>query len=163
MNRVYKLACNFNTVEISDITYDDLLFVAKEDEIIYDVEANERYICPDICEETLITRLLQREYDVIAEIKTANVIGAVIWQKEVMPVDTHVFRVAERIGLTTRSKTPLQTELTLSKQIPGHLLPVAHHWLILHGRYTCIARNPKCNKCGITAWCRHFEKEAIGR
>lgn len=95
--------------------------------------------------------------------KTANVLGAVLWQREVMPVDTHVFRVAERIGLTYHSKTPLQTEKTLSKHIPGHLLPVAHHWLILHGRYTCIARNPKCNKCGITAWCRHFEKEAIGR
>lgn len=95
--------------------------------------------------------------------KTANVLGAVLWQREVMPVDTHVFRVAERIGLTYHSKTPLQTEKTLSKHIPGHLLPVAHHWLILHGRYTCIARNPKCAKCGITAWCRHFEKEAIGR
>ena len=90
--------------------------------------------------------------------KTANVLGAVLWQREVMPVDTHVFRVAERIGLTYHSKTPLQTEKTLSKHIPGHLLPVAHHWLILHGRYTCIARNPKCNKCGITAWCREFEK-----
>lgn len=75
MKRTYKLACNFNTVEISDITHDDLLNVANEDEIIYDTEMNERYICPDIFEETLITRLLQREYDIIAEIKTANVIG----------------------------------------------------------------------------------------
>lgn len=66
--------------------------------------------------------------------KTANVLGAVLWQREVMPVDTHVFRVSERIGLTTRSKTPLQTERTLERHIPGHLLPVAHHWLILHGR-----------------------------
>ena len=90
--------------------------------------------------------------------KTANVLGAVLWQREVMPVDTHVFRVAERIGLTYHSKTPLQTEKTLSKHIPGHLLPVAHHWLILHGRYVCIARNPKCEKCGIKAWCRAFEK-----
>ena len=71
-----------------------------------------------------------------------NVLGAVLWQKEVMPVDTHVFRVSERIGLTTGSKTPLQTELTLEKHIPGHLLPVAHHWLILHGRYVCTARAP---------------------
>ena len=66
--------------------------------------------------------------------KTANVIGAVIWQKEVMPVDTHVFRVAARIGLTRGAKTPLQTELQLEKHIPSHLLPIAHHWLILPGR-----------------------------
>lgn len=88
--------------------------------------------------------------------KTANVLGAVLWQREVMPVDTHVFRVAERIGLTYHSKTPLQTEKTLSKNIPGHLLPVAHHWLILHGRYVCTARAPKCAKCGIRALCRHY-------
>ena len=86
--------------------------------------------------------------------KTANVVGAVIWQKEVMPVDTHVFRVSNRIGLTNRSKTPLQTELTLEKHIPSHLLPVAHHWLILHGRYVCTARAPKCGECGIRTWCR---------
>ncbi len=88
--------------------------------------------------------------------KTANVMGAVVWGKEVMPVDTHVFRVSERIGLTTGSKTPLQTELQLSKNIPGHLLPVAHHWLILHGRYVCTARAPKCSECGIATWCRKF-------
>ena len=88
--------------------------------------------------------------------KTANVLGAVLWQKEVMPVDTHVFRVSERIGLTTRSKTPLQTELALEKNIPGHLLPLAHHWLILHGRYVCIARAPKCGECGIATWCRKY-------
>ena len=74
--------------------------------------------------------------------KTANVIGAVIWQKEVMPVDTHVFRVAARIGLTRGAKTPLQTELQLEKNIPSALLPIAHHWLILHGRYVCTARAP---------------------
>lgn len=95
--------------------------------------------------------------------KTANVLGAVLWNREVMPVDTHVFRVAERIGLTTGSKTPLQTELTLSKQIPGHLLPVAHHWLILHGRYVCLARAPKCALCGISAWCRYYAKSRIER
>ncbi len=88
--------------------------------------------------------------------KTANVVGAVIWGKEVMPVDTHVFRVSERIGLTTRSKTPLQTELTLEKNIPSHLLPIAHHWLILHGRYVCTARAPKCASCGIAPWCRKY-------
>ncbi|MBE6196157.1 MAG: endonuclease III [Rikenellaceae bacterium] len=86
--------------------------------------------------------------------KTANVVGAVIWQQEVMPVDTHVFRVANRIGLTNRSKTPLQTELTLEKHIPKQLLPVAHHWLILHGRYVCTARSPKCHECGIAPWCK---------
>ena len=68
--------------------------------------------------------------------KTANVVGAVIWGKEVMPVDTHVFRVSARIGLTTAANTPRQTELQLEKNIPSHLLPIAHHWLILHGRYT---------------------------
>ena len=79
-----------------------------------------------------------------------------LWQKEVMPVDTHVFRVSERLGLTTRSKTPLQTELTLEKNIPKHLLPIAHHWLILHGRYVCTARSPKCAECGLTTWCRKY-------
>ena len=88
--------------------------------------------------------------------KTANVIGAVIWQKEVMPVDTHVFRVAARIGLSRGAKTPLQTELQLEKNIPSHLLSIAHHWLILHGRYVCTARSPKCAECGIKVWCRHF-------
>ncbi|MDE5691167.1 MAG: endonuclease III, partial [Alistipes sp.] len=91
--------------------------------------------------------------------KTANVLGAVLWQREVMPVDTHVFRVSERIGLTTNSKTPLQTELALEKNIPGHLLPVAHHWLILHGRYVCMARNPQCAACGIAPWCRKYAAE----
>jgi len=90
--------------------------------------------------------------------KTANVVGSVIWRKEVMPVDTHVFRVSARIGLTRNAKTPLQTELQLEKHIPSHLLPVAHHWLILHGRYVCTARNPKCGSCGISEWCR-FRKE----
>ena len=88
--------------------------------------------------------------------KTANVVGAVVWQKQVMPVDTHVFRVAARIGLTRGAKTPLQTELQLEKLIPSHLLPVAHHWLILHGRYVCTARSPKCGKCGIQQYCRSF-------
>lgn len=91
--------------------------------------------------------------------KTANVVGAVIWQQEVMPVDTHVFRVANRIGLTNRSKTPLQTELTLEKNIPKQLLPVAHHWLILHGRYVCTARAPKCAECGIASWCKSAPKQ----
>ncbi len=88
--------------------------------------------------------------------KTANVVGAVIWNKEVMPVDTHVFRVSARIGLTHNARTPLQTELQLEKNIPSHLLPRAHHWLILHGRYVCTARAPKCSECGISRWCRYF-------
>ncbi len=93
--------------------------------------------------------------------KTANVVGAVIWQQEVMPVDTHVFRVSNRIGLTNRSKSPLQTELTLEKHIPSSLLPVAHHWLILHGRYVCTARAPKCAECGIAPWCKSAPKTSL--
>ena len=93
--------------------------------------------------------------------KTANVIGAVIWQKEVMPVDTHVFRVAARIGLTRGAKTPLQTELQLEKHIPSALLPIAHHWLILHGRYVCTARAPKCGECGIAQWCKEFSRQMV--
>jgi endonuclease-3 len=91
--------------------------------------------------------------------KTANVVGAVVWQKQVMPVDTLVFRVAARIGLSHNARTPLQTELQLEKNIPSHLLPIAHHWLILHGRYVCTARSPKCAECGIKVWCRHFSTE----
>lgn len=87
--------------------------------------------------------------------KTANVLGAVLWQREVMPVDTHVFRVSARIGLTHNAKTPLQTELQLERHIPKHLLPIAHHWLILHGRYVCTARLPKCDECGIRRWCKY--------
>ncbi len=89
--------------------------------------------------------------------KTANVVGAVIWGKEVMPVDTHVFRVSARIGLTKDAKNPRQTELQLEKNIPSHLLPIAHHWLILHGRYVCTARNPKCHTCGISEWCKSYK------
>ena len=90
--------------------------------------------------------------------KTANVIGAVIFNQSVMPVDTHVFRVSERIGLTTRSKNPLQTELTLEKHIPPEKIPVAHHWLILHGRYVCTARSPHCTECGISDICRYYKR-----
>lgn len=90
--------------------------------------------------------------------KTANVIAAVIWGQSVMPVDTHVFRVSERIGLTTNSKSPLQTELVLEKNIPAEKIPIAHHWLILHGRYVCTARSPHCGECGITHICRYYSK-----
>lgn len=90
--------------------------------------------------------------------KTANVIASVIYDKPAMAVDTHVFRVSERIGLTTNSKNPLQTEKELVKHIPENLIPKAHHWIILHGRYICTARSPKCSECGIAQWCRYFEK-----
>ena len=86
--------------------------------------------------------------------KTANVIASVVFNKPAMAVDTHVFRVANRIGLTTNSKTPLSTEKELVKYIPEELISKAHHWLILHGRYVCIARKPKCTECGIFPWCK---------
>ena len=86
--------------------------------------------------------------------KTANVIASVVFNQPKMAVDTHVFRVAERIGLTTNSKNPLQTEKELVKHIPKHLIAKAHHWLILHGRYICTARNPKCAGCPIREWCK---------
>jgi len=89
--------------------------------------------------------------------KTANVIAAVIYNKPTMAVDTHVHRVAARTGLTRNAKTPLQTELQLVKHIPEGLIPRAHHWLILHGRYICQARKPKCSECGIKSWCRFYE------
>lgn len=88
--------------------------------------------------------------------KTANVVGAVLWGREVMPVDTHVFRVAARIGLSRNARTPLATERQLEAGFPKELLPIAHHWLILHGRYTCLARRPKCGECGLTDICRYF-------
>ncbi len=92
--------------------------------------------------------------------KTANVIASVIYQKPALAVDTHVFRVSRRIGLTNNAKTPLEAEKQLIKYIPEKLIPLAHHWLILHGRYICLARKPKCDKCGITEYCKYFEKQA---
>lgn len=86
--------------------------------------------------------------------KTANVMLSVIWNKPAMAVDTHVFRVSNRIGLTDNSKTPEQTEKTLIKYIPAELIPKAHHWLILHGRYVCKARRPLCEDCIVRSWCR---------
>lgn len=87
--------------------------------------------------------------------KTANVVGAVMFDLNVMPVDTHVFRVANRTGLAVNAKTPLQVELQLTENIPAKLLPKAHHWLILHGRYVCTARKPGCAGCGIRPWCKN--------
>jgi endonuclease-3 len=94
--------------------------------------------------------------------KTANVIASVIYNKPVMAVDTHVFRISERLGLTTNSKNPLQTERELIKYIPPELIPKAHHWLILHGRYVCVARKPKCDECGLKDWCRYYRNKLIG-
>ena len=91
--------------------------------------------------------------------KTANVIASVIYQKPALAVDTHVFRVSDRIGLTTKAKTPLETEKQLLKYIPEHQVAIAHHWLILHGRYICVARKPKCDICPLTPVCKFFNKK----
>ncbi len=90
--------------------------------------------------------------------KTANVIAAVVFDKPTMAVDTHVFRVSARIGLTTNAKTPLETEKQLVKHIPEKIIPLAHHWLLLHGRYVCKARKPLCEECGLTSFCRYFQR-----
>jgi endonuclease-3 len=91
--------------------------------------------------------------------KTANVIQSVVWGKAAFAVDTHVFRVSHRIGLVpARCTTPYSVEMELTKHIPDHLIPIAHHWLILHGRYTCIARKPKCEECGLNEYCKYYKK-----
>ncbi len=92
--------------------------------------------------------------------KTANVILSVVFNHAAMAVDTHVFRVSERLGLTTNSRNPLQTERQLVRYIPEEKIPVAHHWLILHGRYVCKARRPDCLNCGLTGICRYYRREA---
>ena len=91
--------------------------------------------------------------------KTANVVLAVWWNQPTMAVDTHIFRVAERIGLTTKAKNPLDSEQQLIKYIPENIIPKAHHWLLLHGRYTCQARVPKCDKCGLQDICRYWMRK----
>ncbi len=91
--------------------------------------------------------------------KTANVITSVVAKQPNMAVDTHVFRVSARLGLTRGAKTPLATEMQLLKYIPEHLVHKAHHWLILHGRYVCTARNPACEKCGLTGICIYFHEK----
>jgi endonuclease-3 len=93
--------------------------------------------------------------------KTANVIASVVFNKPAMAVDTHVFRVAARLGLSTGAKNPLQTELQLVKYIPEELIAKAHHWLILHGRYVCLARKPKCETCGLTVVCKFYQKKEL--
>ena len=91
--------------------------------------------------------------------KTANVMMAVAYKQPAMPVDTHVFRVSNRIGLTKNSKNVLETEKTLVAHLPEALISKAHHWLILHGRYVCLARKPKCDECGITGICDFYNKK----
>lgn len=94
--------------------------------------------------------------------KTANVILSVVWDKNAMAVDTHVFRVSRRIGLVPqRCSTPYSVEMELMKHLPEDIIPKAHHWLILHGRYMCKARNPECNKCGLTSVCREYIKKSV--
>lgn len=88
--------------------------------------------------------------------KTANVISSVIYQAPAMAVDTHVFRVANRIGLTTNAKTPLAVEKQLVAHLPQDKIHIAHHWLILHGRYICLARSPKCDICPLTSFCKYY-------
>ena len=90
--------------------------------------------------------------------KTANVVASVLFRKPVMAVDTHVFRVAKRLGLADKAKTPLDVELRLSKNIPVELIRHAHHWLILHGRYICKSRKPLCDKCGLSGLCKYYLK-----
>ncbi|ULQ52306.1 endonuclease III [Flavihumibacter fluvii] len=93
--------------------------------------------------------------------KTANVITSVVDAQPNMAVDTHVFRVSERIGLTTRAKTPLAAEKQLVKHLPKEFVHIAHHWLILHGRYICTARSPKCQSCGLQDACRFFKRQIV--
>lgn len=90
--------------------------------------------------------------------KTANVIASVVFNKPAMAVDTHVFRVSKRLGLTPNAKNPLDTERILVKNFPEELIPKAHHWLILHGRYTCFARKPNCKECGLTDICSYYKE-----
>jgi endonuclease-3 len=91
--------------------------------------------------------------------KTANVIASVIFHQPTMAVDTHVFRVSKRIGLVTQTaKTPLEVEKQLIKYIPEKLVHISHHWLILHGRYVCLARQPKCDECSIKSWCAYYAR-----
>jgi endonuclease-3 len=95
--------------------------------------------------------------------KTANVIASVVYNKSAMAVDTHVFRVAARIGLTTNAKTPLAAEKQLVKFIPEEKVHIAHHWLILHGRYICVARSPKCAECGLKEWCKYHNTKKVSK
>ncbi len=93
--------------------------------------------------------------------KTANVVASVVYKLPAMAVDTHVFRVSARLGLTTNARNPLQAEIQLVKNIPEKYIAIAHHWLILHGRYVCIARNPKCDTCELSDFCKYFSQKKV--
>ncbi|MEY2792896.1 MAG: hypothetical protein RJA76_888 [Bacteroidota bacterium] len=96
--------------------------------------------------------------------KTANVIVSVIYNQPAMAVDTHVFRVSHRLGLVPKTaKTPLLVEKALVKHIPDEVIPKAHHWLILHGRYVCVARKPLCEQCKISEFCQYFDKNKLNK
>ena len=95
--------------------------------------------------------------------KTANVIASVVYEQPVLAVDTHVFRVSARLGLTPGARNPLQTEKKLTRYIPESLRAIAHHWLILHGRYVCVARKPRCEACGLTSVCRYYATQATAK
>lgn len=92
--------------------------------------------------------------------KTANVVASILFNEPVIAVDTHVFRVSHRIGLS-KGSTPEKVEMDLTAHIPAEYRATAHHWLILHGRYICTARNPKCHECGISQWCKEYEKNKV--
>ncbi|HET6244101.1 MAG: endonuclease III [Bacteroidetes bacterium] len=116
-----------------------------------------------LCEE--FNGIIPSEIDALQKLpgvgrKTANVIASVVFNKPALAVDTHVFRVSARLGLTVNARTPLETERQLVKYIPESQIAVAHHWLILHGRYVCIARKPKCLICPLTAYCKYYQKNS---
>ena len=108
-------------------------------------------------EESFLLKLISAKLPGVGR-KSANVVASVIFNKPVMAVDTHVFRVSNRIGLVKNAKTPLSVEIQLTRHIPVELIHEAHHWLILHGRYTCTARNPLCSKCGLSDFCVYYRK-----
>ena len=120
---------------------------------VWSMEGNKRSACQHY--STMSKEELQKLPGVGR--KTANVIASVVYNLPALPVDTHVFRVSARLGLTTDAKNPLQTEKQLLKYIPEEKIPIAHHWLILHGRYTCTSRSPKCPECGLRPYCKYFQ------
>lgn len=115
--------------------------------------ADYQSILPDSMEELLKLPGVGR--------KTANVILSVIFDKPAMAVDTHVFRVANRLGIVIKATTPYEVEKQLVENIPQSVIPIAHHWLILHGRYVCLARKPQCAQCGLTSICDYFAQHAL--
>ncbi len=146
---------------LSQATYDDLFFLIKS--ISYPGNKARHLIS--------MAKMLVEKFDGVVPMtvdelvqlpgvgrKTANVITSVIDKQPNMAVDTHVFRVSARLGLTNKAKNPLEAEKQLVRHIPTPLIHKTHHWLILHGRYICIARNPKCAECGLKPVCRFYQK-----